>query len=79
MRDARTVLVIAEKEILQHQLTLLTQNGAKFAYTRAEWTAVNEVMQAYETVTMPFAPHEYPQSSRKRLVDDLRAKAVVGP
>lgn len=79
VRDANTVSVIAEKEILQHQLTLLTQNGAKFTYTRAEWTVVNEVMLAYEAVTMPFAPHEYPRSSRKRLVEDLRARAVVDP
>lgn len=78
VREASTVAVIAEKEIRQHQLTHLTQNGAKFTYTRAEWAAVNEVMLAYEAVTMPFAPHEYPLSSRKRLVDDLRAKAVVG-
>jgi hypothetical protein len=33
-----------------------------------------DVIAAYEVAAMPFSPIEYAQSSRKRLVDDLRAR-----
>lgn len=77
VREAGSVPMIAEKEIVQHGLTQLTDNGARLAYSPSEWERVTGLMRAHEVVAMPFAPHEYPRSSRKRLVDDLRSRTVV--
>jgi hypothetical protein len=65
---------IARKEVLQEQLTALTNNGAKHAFAAADLPALMQLIDAYEAASMPFSPIEYSRSSRKRLVDDLRAR-----
>lgn len=34
---------------------------------------MHELIDAYAAAAMPFSPIEYPRSSRKRLVENLRA------
>jgi len=64
---------IAHKEVLQEKLTSLSENGARTRYAPDEAAALRELIDAYALAAMPFAPPEYPLSTRKRLVDDLRA------
>lgn len=65
---------IVRKEVLQEQLAALTDNGAKMAFAADERRALLTLIDAYASSSMPFSPIEYPRSSRKRLVDDLRAR-----
>lgn len=65
---------IARKEILQEALTKLSDNGSKGDFPPEEKHYVLELINQYAQAAMPFSPLEYPRSSRKRLVDDLRAK-----
>jgi len=68
---------IAHKEVLQEKLTDLSDNGKKTSYPARELAALQELISAYADAAMPFSPIEYPLSSRKRLVEDLRAKLTV--
>jgi uncharacterized protein YgfB (UPF0149 family) len=68
---------IVEKEVLQEELTALSDNGAKRSFTLGEASTLLELIDEYERVSMPFSPIEYPVSSRKRLVDDLRAQLLA--
>lgn len=72
--NPESALTIARKEVLQEQLTAWTQNGAKHAFPEADLPALMQLIHAYEAASMPFSPVEYSRSSRKRLVDDLRAR-----
>ncbi len=63
---------IAHKEVLQEKLIQQSENGKKTVYSSAEAAAMHELIDAYAAAAMPFSPAEYPLSSRKRLVDDLR-------
>jgi hypothetical protein len=63
---------IARKDVIQEALTVLSDNGQKHTYERAVKDRVLALMSMYEQACMPFAPIEYPLSSRKRLVNDLR-------
>lgn len=65
---------IARKEVLQEKLTQLTENGAKTEFPRQDIAALLDLIDAYADAVMPFSPIEYPVSSRKRLVDDLRGR-----
>ena len=65
---------IAEKELLQERLVELTGNGSRVADTADENHKLLALIDAYARSSMPFSPAEYPRSSRKRLVDDLRLK-----
>jgi len=65
---------IAYKEVLQEKLTQLSENGQKASFPAEELAALHELIDAYAGAAMPFSPVEYPRSSRKRLVEDLRAK-----
>lgn len=67
------VAVIVRKEILQEKLVDLTQDGAALPKDYPLDDLAN-LIDAYEKVSMPFTPLEYPISSRKRLVDDLWVK-----
>jgi hypothetical protein len=69
-----SVLEIARKEVLQERLTTLTENGAKIGFAAGEVPAFRDLIAAYASASMPFSPVEYARSSRKRLVDDLRAR-----
>jgi hypothetical protein len=65
---------IAYKEVLQEKLTQLSENGGRTAFPSPQLPAMRELIDAYAAASMPFSPVEYPLSSRKRLVEDLRAK-----
>lgn len=65
---------IATKEVLQEALITLTDNGQKIKYNSAEKNRVLSLIDQYEQAAMPFSPLEYPISSRKRLVEELRAQ-----
>ena len=67
---------IARKEIPQEKLTSLTANGSKHVFSDSELDTVRALIDEYAASSMPFSPIEFPLSSRKRLVDDLRAKAI---
>jgi hypothetical protein len=63
---------IARKEILQEKLATLSENGTKSHFTESEKNDMLRLIQEYADASMPFSPIEYPRSSRKRLVEDLR-------
>jgi hypothetical protein len=65
---------IARKEILQEKLSALSENGSKADYTQAEMHILLPLIDEYAAASMPFSPIEYPRSSRKRLVDDLKKR-----
>ena len=65
---------IAKKEILQEKLTALSENGQKTDFTAAEKQMILQLITEYAKSAMPFSPIEYSISSRKRLVENLRAR-----
>lgn len=65
---------IAVKEVLQEKLTQQSENGGKRTYSAPQLLQMHELIDDYALASMPFSPIEYPRSSRKRLVEDLRAK-----
>lgn len=65
---------IATKEVLQEKLVQLSDNGSKTSYTAQELALLPALIDAYAAAAMPFSPVEYAKSSRKRLVEDLRAR-----
>lgn len=67
---------IATKEVLQEALITLTDNGLKNDFDKKATKHILYLIEQYEQAAMPFSPIEYPNSSRKRLVEDLRAKLV---
>jgi len=64
---------IAYKEVLQEKLTQISDNGSKTVFSPQLAQATHELIDAYAAASMPFSPIEYSASSRKRLVEDLRA------
>lgn len=68
---------IARKEVLQEKLTALSGNGARSDFAPGEVPGMLELIEAFALSAMPFSPVEYPMSSRKRLVDDLRGRLVT--
>jgi hypothetical protein len=68
---------IACKEILQEKLTQQSENGSKTLFSPQQARAMHELIDAYAAAAMFFSPVEYPLSSRKRLVEDLRANMRV--
>lgn len=72
--DPSSGVGIAEKELLQERLVELTANGSRVADTPDKNRQLLALIDAYARSSMPFSPAEYPRSSRKRLVDDLRLK-----
>lgn len=65
---------IAQKECLQETLTELHADPAAAAWPAAEKARVRALIDRYAEAAMPFSPPEYPRSSRKRLVEDFRAR-----
>jgi len=65
---------IAHKEILQEALTNLTDSGSRADFSADSRRHILELIDQYAQAVMPFSPPEYPRSSRKRLVEDLKAK-----
>jgi hypothetical protein len=74
--EADSEVRIVRKEILQEKLIALTDNGAKAACAELQADELSHLIDDYDAAAMPFAPAEYPRSSRKRLVDDLRVKSA---
>ena len=74
--DPSTEKSIARKEILQEALTEFSENTSVADVSAETRQHVLELIDSYAEAAMPFAPPEYPGSSRKRLVEDLR-KAIV--
>jgi hypothetical protein len=68
---------IAYKEVLQEKLTRQSENGSKTVYPPVQARAMHELIDAYAAAAMFFSPIEYALSSRKRLVEDLRANIRV--
>jgi Family of unknown function (DUF6058) len=68
---------IAQKEILQEKLMTLTENGERYRDLSIGKDELLLLISQYEASSMPFSPVEYPISSRKRLVDDLRLKCEI--
>jgi hypothetical protein len=75
--DPSTEKSIATKEVLQEALIALTENGVKTDFNTEDKNHILNLINQYEQAAMPFSPAEYPMSSRKRLVEDLRAKLVT--
>lgn len=64
---------IAYKEVLQEKLAQQSEGGVKTVFSPQQVLAMHELIDAYAAAAMPFSPIEYGLSSRKRLVEDLRA------
>lgn len=65
---------IVRKELLLAQLSALTHNGTEPAPPGVTSAELLRLIDEFAAICMPFSPAEYPRSSRKRLVDDLRGK-----
>ncbi|MFZ6654711.1 DUF6058 family natural product biosynthesis protein [Undibacterium sp. TJN19] len=68
---------IAKKEILQEKLTHLTDNGSKTDFSSNEAKDLLSLIDVFSEAAMWFSPAEYHQSSRKRLVDDLKPRLLA--
>ncbi|MDN2700694.1 DUF6058 family natural product biosynthesis protein [Janthinobacterium sp. SUN100] len=68
---------IAWKEVLQEKLAQQSGNGSKTLLPQAQAQQMHALIDAYAAAAMPFSPIEYALSSRKRLVEDLRANLRV--
>lgn len=69
--DAASPATVATKEVLQTYLSLQTANGTRTEFTSEERERLTAAVEQYAQVLMPFSPHEYPRTSRKKWVDDL--------
>lgn len=67
-----SIEAIVEKELLQERLAAITANGTRRDYDDEDRCVVTALVDRYERASMPFSPPEYPRSSRKRLVEDVR-------
>jgi hypothetical protein len=68
---------IAHKEVLQEKLMHQSENGSKGIYSAEQAVKMHELIDAYAAAAMFFSPIEYPRSSRKRLVEDLRKSMIA--
>lgn len=68
---------IAWKEVLQEKLAHTSGNGSKTLLPRRQAQEMHALIDAYAAAAMLFSPVEYALSSRKRLVEDLRANMRV--
>jgi hypothetical protein len=65
---------IARKEVLQEALARVDEEGEAALAAHGGRQRVLELVEHYARAAMPFSPPEYPRSSRKRLVEDLRER-----
>lgn len=72
--DPSSEMAIARKEVLQEALTNLSDSGLGANSSPQAKSHALDLIGQYAQAAMPFSPPEYPRSSRKRLVEDLRAK-----
>lgn len=66
---------IAWKEIVQEKLRTLTDAGRRQDLHRIPGLAA--LIDDYDLAAMPFSPIEYPDSSRRTLIDDLRPRLAA--
>jgi len=71
--DPSSGACIVRKEMLQEKLTELTENGSNPCPVGICHGDLLELIDDYARSSMHFSPAEYERSSRKRLVDGLRA------
>jgi len=71
VRQPDAIAQIVLKEKLQSALALATDNGARTDYAPDEAVRLRALSARYADACAPFAPIEYPRSSRKRFVEDL--------
>ena len=72
--DPSSERAIAEKEVLQEALTALHADPTAPTWPAERKAGVRALIDRYANAAMPFSPPEYPRSSRKRLVEDFRAR-----
>lgn len=60
------------KKLTQRWLKKLTHDGTKKEYTSEEKANLKIALAKYEEYIMPFSPFEYPMSSKKNLVDNIK-------
>ena len=63
-----------QKDILRERRTALTHNGESYTGLDIGREDLLLLINQHEAASMPFSPVEYPMSSRKRLIADLRIK-----
>lgn len=68
---------IGYKEVLQEKLAQQSDNGTRRMFSAQQASALDVLIDAYAAAAMPFSPLDYAVSSRKRLVEDLRANLRV--
>lgn len=72
--DPSSEKAIARKEVLQEALTNLSDSGLGADSSPEAKSHALDLIGQYAQAAMPFSPPEYPRSSRKRLVEDLRTR-----
>ncbi len=77
MANPVSAAAIAHEGVLQEKLVALSENGKKVVYPAQQARAMQELIAACAAAAMPFAPVDYPVSSRKRLLEDVRANMRV--
>lgn len=71
VRTPGSIAAIANKETSQALLGQLTDSGARQHYSASETAVLHGLISRYAEACAPFAPVEYPRTSRKRYVEDL--------
>jgi len=77
VKSPLSVKDILRKDLAVARLARLTGDGKKESFSPDERAEVLRAMREYDAVAMPFAPHDYPRSSRKRLVDDVLPRLLA--
>jgi len=70
-QNPETAERIARKNVVVALLEQLTNNGEKKVYSHIEAKAVAAAIREYDSIAMPFSPHDRALSSRQRLVDNV--------
>ena len=71
VRQPGSIPAIADKETSQALLGQLTDSGARQQYSASETAVLRGLIARYAEACAPFAPVEYPRTSRKRYIEDL--------
>ena len=68
------VSAIIQKQVAVTRLIQITDNGQKAEFSKEEKEAFIDASKTYDKAAMPFSPVDYPTSSRKRLLDDVKLR-----
>ncbi len=77
VKEPTTARSITRKLIAVSRLAQLTNDGKKKSFLPEERGQVISAMREFDAVVAKFDPVNYPISSRKRLLDDLRKKYKI--